>query len=379
MRRDDRTLLFVALTIVAVLALAIGWWRYREAGRPVLLEVRAVTASDHDPVFRDGRRELAQAEDFQVAAALHLKQRGRGEYWLAPVHELFMGGTPVPHQESEGWPERDRMVRVFWSTVESTNLGGEVTSGNAAKRLEYRTFLAPEMGRELLAKGSVTAHNDDFIADNSQFVPDHVGTVRFYARVEVVEKPSDVRALQAASSLGADHVWDAAMPAVSRRLPPAAGLHAEAGALFLLPGFEPVPTGDETWDQVTVPGLGHTFTELVQQRLVTSSWTFAATLVAGIPNLEHDRLRSLGTVAVHSGALRRRGRPLRWGRDVEPGDLLVSSGHWIVLEADDGDGLLGLTDTVLHCWRRPPQELPLLDALDHGTQSLELLRHAHSP
>ncbi len=379
MRRDDRTLLFVALAVVGALALAIGWWRYREAGRPVLLEVRVVTASDHDPVFRDGRRDLQPGEDFQAAAVLHLRQRGRGEYWLAPVRDLVMGGRPVEHEQNERWPEQDRIARVFWSTVECTNLGGEISSDNAAKRLAYRTFLAPEMGRALLAKGSLTAHNDDFIADTSQFVPDHSGTLRFYARVEVVEQLSDIKPLQAASSLGADELWSPAMPTVSRRLETTAGIRPEAGELFLLPGFEPVPAPGDSWNDTTEAALGHSFTDLVERRLVTSSWTFAATAVSGDATLDPDSLRDLGSLEIATGGLRRHGRTLRWGHEVEPGDLLHSSGHWIVLAHDDGDGILDLTDTVLHCWRRPPQQLPLLDALDQGARSVELLRHAPRP
>ena len=67
---------------------------------------------------------------------------------------------------------------------------------NAADRLKYRTFLAPEMGRSLRAERLPETHNDDHIGQQSTKAPDGAGTVRLYARVEVVETDSDLRPLQ---------------------------------------------------------------------------------------------------------------------------------------------------------------------------------------
>ena len=53
-----------------------------------------------------------------------------------------------------------------------------------------------------------------------------------------------------------------------------------------------------------------------------------------------------------------------------PGDLLLDGEHWLVLVADNGDGVLDLTDTVLHSWQRPPVQTTLFAALDPATSRL---------
>ena len=69
------------------------------------------------------------------------------------------------------------------------------------------------------------------------------------------------------------------------------------------------------------------------------------------------------------------GRPLLWDGDVVPGDvLLAGDGHFIVLAGDDGDGELGLTDRVAHCWRRPPALTRLGLAIPDGDGDLKLIR-----
>jgi hypothetical protein len=378
MERDTRLLVWVGSAIVAAVVVIALLWHYQEQGRPVLREVRVVSASANDPVFRDGRRKLAPGESFRLATALLVEQRGRGQYWLCPCEKLVLAGRETPHVQSSQWPDRDRVLRVFWSTIECAYLGGELTASNASQRLQYRTFLATELGRGVLVDGTLEAHNDDFLAGlpaPPQPVP---GTLRYRARVEISARSDRFVPLQAVSSLGPEALPNPSLPTISRAMEVPKGLHSEVGELFFLPGFVLSPGQGEPADDVTLDALGHTVHELVAGRVMASSATFAAVALTGSPVWNRRSLRHLGTLDVLPGRLELRGRPLRWGRDILPGDLIGIGNHWIVLERDNGNELLDLNDRVIHCWGRPPQEVTLLEALDEGVTEIDLYRHANS-
>jgi len=373
MDADSRRPWLVLAGLIVLVLLFIGGYRWREAGRPVLVEVRVVTATASDPVFRDGRRHLAPGEAFQLAVALRLKQRSRGEYWISPARELMLDGKSVPHDVTSTWPESDRLLRVHWYTVECSFLGGELSQDNVAKRLAYRAFLAPELGRDPLVDGAMEAHNDDFLGQLPPPPEPAPGTLRFRARVEVVAEATDIRPLQALSSPGAEALGTPRLPTVSRDLEAPEGIDASVGQLFLLPGFE-IPPGDMEAGKALVRATGHDMVALADERIAVSSWTFAATAASGSASLDPPSLEDLGTLKITSRGLLRHGRTLAWGKTVRAGDLLEIGGHWIVLESDDGNGFLDGADHVLHCWRRPPQAVTLLDALDVGTTSAKLYR-----
>ncbi len=376
MNRDSRTLLVVAAVVLgAVAALVVPWWVH-EHTRPRLAEARVVLATDADPVFREGPLRVASGEPVHIAVAIRLEQPGRSSRWLAPVDRLELDGHDTAHEASDRWPEKDRVVRVYWFTVEASNLGGELTLGDAAKRLGYRTFLAPELGRGLSATGEPAAHNGDAFGAREGTLPIAAGTLRVYARVEVVDDPFAVRVDQAASTLPVDSLGDPRFPTILHSAPAVPGIDPSVGELFLLPGFEPMPADGGSWNNVTSAGLGATFLELVEKRLVTSSWTFAAVAVSGAADLDRGSLSSLGRLQFEGGTPRRHGRPLAWSGDVEPGDLLTADdGHLVVLVADDGDGVLGAGDTVWHSWHRPAAAEPLGTAFGSAVTAVEHLRH----
>jgi hypothetical protein len=367
-------LIIFGLLVLLILA-PLGFWKVRETLRPKLAEARIVTATDHDPVFRDGPRRVPAGHDVRVAVALRLHRALRGDVWLAPVEQLELGGEPVKHVESAEWPVASRELRVFWFTVESTNVGGELRPENAASKLRYRNFLAPEMGGGLAADAFPEAHNDDELGLPPETTPEGSGTIRLYARIEVFDPERGLHPLQAISTETVDGLPDPGFPAVHRSIDVPDGIDPTVGELFLLPGFEPRAEPPGAWNEVTVPGLGSDFMGLVERRLVVSSRTFAAVAVAGMPELDGGLLEPLGTVGIADGTISRTGRPIRWGDDVQPGDLLAAGSHWIVLAADDGTGLLDGADRVLHCWRRPPGANVLSEAVDEGVISLELYRH----
>ncbi|NOZ94698.1 MAG: hypothetical protein GXP47_08175 [Acidobacteria bacterium] len=371
-----RPWLVLAFLVFVVLAFILGH-RYREAGRPVLVEVRVVTATASDPVFRDGRRHLAPGETFQLAVAIRLQQRGKGTYWISPAPELALRGTETDHVVTSSWPEDDRILRVHWSTIECSFLGGELTADNVAQRLTYRAFLAPELGREPLVQGDMEAHNDDFLGELPPPPDPPPGTLRFKARVEVVANDEDIRPIQALSSPGAEALGGPRLAVISRDLAAPKGIDPSVGQLFLLPGFEVAP-GNISAGEALVQTTGHDMAGLAERRIAVSSWTFAATAVSGSASLDPLSLKKLGTLSITARGLLSGGHSLRWGTKVRPGDLLEIDQHWIVLDADDGNGVLDLSDRVLHCWRRPPQSVRLIDALDIGARSAKLYRHGGS-
>jgi len=373
-RSDNRLAIIIFVVLVVVLVgVPVVTHQVREAMAPRLLEVRIITATDRDPVFRDGPRHVPAASRVQIAAALRVGRAGRSGRWMAPVRTLELGGTPIQHIQSDVWPDRNRAVRVFWFTVESSNVGGDLTTANAGQRLRYRTFLASEMGRSLRAAAYPQAHNEDQF-EGIVAPPPGSGTIRLYARAEVYDPDRESVPLEAATTAAAEHALDPDYPAVYRSVHIAGGIDDVVGELFNLPGFEPEAAAGASPNDVTVPAFGLTFTDMVQRRLVTSSGTFAAVAATGAPTLEPGGLTRLGAVRMSAGVLRGPGRPLRWGTDVKPGDLLHGAGLWLVLVADDGNGVLDIGDTATWCWRSPPTVGTLRDGLP-AEGAFQLARH----
>ncbi len=361
--------------LAALISLPFVIEHLRERRRPELVEARVVTATATDPVFREGPRHLASGETVEAALALRLTRRGRDDQWLAPVGELVIDGGEVAHLETASWPDDDRVIRVFWFSIESTNLGGRLTAENAEKRLRYRTYLAPEMGRGLRAAQMPESHNDDHIG-RPVVAPQGAGTRRLYARVEVVERAEKVRPLQAVTTLDVSHILEPEFPTLFRTADLGESIHETTGELFGLPGFQPQGDPPGSWNEVTVAAFGRRFTELVGERIVVSSWTLAAVAVSGTPDLDPTQLSPLGELSIPDDRVLRRGRPLVWTRDIISGDLLVHGNHWLVLLEDDGNGVLDTADTILHCWGRPPERTTLFAALDQSVTAVDLLRYA---
>jgi hypothetical protein len=378
MERDTRRFLLIMLVLALAVAAPLAYRAVRDELRPSLVEIRVVTATAGDPVLRDGPRRFAADESVDIALALRVERPLRGSSWLAPGERLELGGEAVPCESVDRWPEEDRSLRVFWFTVECPYLGGGLDATSAARRLQYRTYLAPELGRGIRAAGLPEAHHDDDFSGPGGRL-EGGGTLRLYARAEVVGEADQLRPFSFAASPGPDRVGDPLFPALHRALPPTPGIRSAAGELLLLPGFEPEGDDPAARDQVTVAALGRPFPELVRQRLVTSSWTFAAVALTGDPGLDPAALADLGPVELEGPEPQRRGRPLAWGQEVLPGDLLASGRHYLVLVGDDGDGRLGLADPVLHCWRRPAEASTVGGALDPGTGTLSHLRLPQVP
>jgi hypothetical protein len=374
MHSDQRLLLVIFLILIALITMPLMIHHIKNSRRPVPVELRIVTATDSDPVYRDGRRRVKAGDPVSAALAVRVTQIGRDDRWLAPVEQLVIGSETVDHQRSSTWMDDDHRLRVFWFTIESATLGGRLTPDAAAERLRYRTFLAPEMGDGLRAARLPEPHNDDFMGRDGLITPGDVGTIRLYARLELVESADDLRPVHSVASPGVDALGTPELTSVWRSGSFGAGIRDEVGELFLLPGFEPTDESPGAWENVTMEAFGRSFTDLVDERLVVSSWTFAAVAVSGSTELRPIDLDPLGKRAdIRSTST---GEELRWGKDVRPGDLAASGQRWLVLLADEGNGVLDPADAVLHCWGQPPQRTTLLTALDPRVDDIELFRHA---
>jgi hypothetical protein len=374
MTSDSKLPIAIFVAIVVLIATPFLLDRYRESRRPLLQEARVVSATTSDPVFREGQRRIPAAEAVEVALALRIGRKGSRGDWFAPVTRLAIDGQETGHVETGNWPEPGRLLRVFWFSVESTNLGGRLDRENAGERLQYRTFLAPEMGQGLRAERLPDTHNDDHIGQQSNAAANEAGTVRLYARIEVVEALSDLRPQQTVATRSLDQLLDPEFPVISRSADLGGAADDTVGELFGLPGFEPSGS-TEDWNEVTVPAFGRSFADLVSERFVVSSYTLAAVSVSGRPDLDLTRLTRLGQLEVTPDSVRRRGRTLRWEDEVVASDLLVDGDHWRVLLGDDGNGILDPADTVLHCWGRPPERTTLWATLETETLTMEHLRY----
>jgi len=375
MASESRLLWIIFAVLVALIVVPLALWQLGEARRPILEEVRIVTATNDDPVFRPGLRRAPPDAELQIAAAVRFRRADGSDLWLAPVERLEIDGAPVEHTIGGDWPEDDRVLRVFWFTVEGSYLGGDLTVENAEKLLGLRNYLAPEMGRGLLAKRVPEQHNDDQINLGVEVFPVAGGAIRLYVKVEVAEKADAIASEQAVSSYGIDAVDDDGFATILMESAFPDPVSPVLGELFLLPGFEPPlpPTGLS--NDITLGARGLSFAELVERRFVASSQTFASVALTGGLGMDPDALESLGRIVLDTDRPLRDGRPLKWGADVAPGDLIEDRSQFIVLLADDGDGVLGPTDQVTVCWRRPPVVTTLDQAIRDDAVEAELLRH----
>jgi hypothetical protein len=301
---------------------------------------------------------------------MQIEEGGRS-YWLAPVEDIELDSQPLVHEVADLWPEEDRYARTFWFTLEHPYLNGTLTSASGGEELAYRSFLVPEMGHDLRAVAVTDAKNDSFLGrpEGVEEIPG--GTLRFYARVEIASTSHRVKPLQMAASLDEQQLLNPALPVIYRSADLSEPLHPVAGELLQLPAFTA-----ESSDGGTAPEpVRERLAIAVEQRAVATSEAFAAMLVSGRPQLADEQLHSLGEVRLDNGQLKRSRIVLRWHQDVQTGDLLRTGGHWLVLESDDGNGLLDEADRVLHCWREPAVAAVLSKALTEEETTFQLLRH----
>ena len=201
--RDRRTLLAVLVTVTAAVAAAAGWWRWREAGAPALRSVAVVYRAEGEAVASDRARRLPAGARVAAAAVVSFTRRGGAVRRLCALAPVELGGAPVAVEPPAAWPAGHGELRATWFTVEPATFGAVGVTAAAAGRLRYEEFLAPELGRELLARATLEAHNDDFLSAPLPGNGIPAGPLRLKVRVGVYRREGDVLPRQAVSSPGA--------------------------------------------------------------------------------------------------------------------------------------------------------------------------------
>ena len=305
------------------------------------------------------RHRVFPADSRVEAGAVVAFRRGEGPTrWISPFPQVVSQGERLEVSPLDRWPDVGGALRATWYTVEPSLFGwDEVTAADAGSRLEYRDFLAEEMGSGLRAEIPWKSSNAGFLSAPLAGHQVSGGTLRFRVRVGAYERPLDLLPRDAVSSPGAADVFTALVPAATRAVPLPEGVHPDLSRVFRLGCFsfaEGVwPGGGEGWPLPLSP------LEMSRRFLITTPESLA--LLAAGGSVDQDPWVERVPVSVH-GTLWLTGvpqRPLRWGEDLLPGDSLRVGRRYLVLIGDDGDGVLSLADQVALGWMELPRLMPL--------------------
>jgi hypothetical protein len=372
---DRRRLLAILFSVGLLVGGVAGWWRWRQAAMPRLVEVRVVLLGTGEAVASD-RVRLLPAGSRVRAAALVTFRRGAGPVRrICALPAVELDHRRVVVEPLSAWPAAGGVLRATWYTVEPSLFGGLGVDAAAVEKLAYKDFLGPELRRTLITEVAFESHNDDFLADPLAGNRLAGGMFRFKVRVGAYRSASDLVARESVSSPGAEEALAGAVPgiAVAAALP--AGVSAEIGRYLRLGCFTFAPGcwpgGGPGWPLLLSPA------ELVAHGLIATPQAVAAAAAGGDPLAwpwrEPEPLEAAaeGRLAGSSGLV------LRWGKEVAAGDALRSGEHFLTLIGDDGDGVLSGGDSVLFAWRQPARVAPLASALADEGGAIELLRKAH--
>jgi hypothetical protein len=370
--QETRRTVAIFAALLAGVAAVVAWWTARAARLPHLVGVQVVyavgeggEASDHPPPVAADARVRGYA-----LIAFRRGERGPLRY-LCGHPRVVVQGQPINVEPLSAWPASGGVLRGLWMTVEPDLPGWPNVGPEDAHRLQYKEFLAPDLGRELHVEVDWRAYSDSFLARPLPGVALRAGPYRLKVRVAAYASEHDIVPVQWVSSPGAEDVFAGRVPVVIRdvALPGLDG--RRAAPFFRLSCFTFAanvwPDGGAGWSLPLTPG------ELVERRLIVTPESFAAGLVGGnvlAPPWQGPRR----VVARGDRFVAPSGAPLAWGREVGAGDALRHGQAYFVLLQDDGDGVLSLRDTVAFAWMQPGYTAPLGIALAAVTDQLELLR-----
>lgn len=369
---ETRRTMMVFLGLAALVATIAGWWAARQARLPHLVGAQVVYALGADTEASDQPGLVPLGVRATAYALITFRRGERGALRYLCAHpRVRLKGQPVPVEPLSAWPTSGGILRGLWLTIEPEFPGWAEVRPEDAHRLQYREFLAPDLGRELYAEVEWRAYSDAFLARRLAGMVIPGGAYRLKVRVAAYATEHDLVPTQWVSSAGADDVFSGDVPTVigEVELPGVDG--RRAAPFFRLPCFTFAdgvwPEGGPEWPLPLTPA------QLLAQRFIVTPEGFASGVVDGnpfgLPWQAPRRLVARGNRFVSAG-----GEPLTWGREVHAGDALRRAPAYFVLLRDDGDGVLSLADEVAFAWMQPAYVAPLGIALGVETVELELLR-----
>lgn len=369
---ETRRAVAVFLALAAGVAAVAAWWTARQARAPQLVGVQVVYAWGEGG---EASERPAPGPAEATATAYALVTFRRGEH--GPLRRLCshprvrVNGEAIEVEPVSAWPASGGLLRGLWMTVEPDLPGWSDVGPGDAQRLQYKEFLAPELGRELQVEVEWRAYSDAFLARRLPGMALRAGPYRLKVRVAAYATEHDLVPAQWVSSAGAAEVLSEGVPAVIRDVAIAGVEARRAAPFFRLSCFtfaEGVwPDGGPGWPLATTPA------ELVARRLIVTPESFAAGLTGGDP-LDPPWQTPRPVVARGDRFVAPTGEPLAWGEDVGRGDALRRGPAYFLLLEDDGDGVLSLADWVAFAWMQPGYTAPLGIALESAATELELLR-----
>lgn len=367
-----RRTIAVFLGLAAVVAGIAVWWMARTARAPQLLSVRVVYAVEGEGQASEQPPPVPAEARVDAYALVAFRRGERGSLRYLCAHpRVLVNGEAVPVEPPSVWPASGGVLRALWLTVEPEMPGWPKVAATDGHRLQYKEFLAPDLGRELRAEVVWRSYADSFLTRPLPGAALPGGPYRLKVRVAAYATEHDIVPVQWVSSPGAAEVFAGAVPVVVRDvvLPGLDG--RRAAPFFRLSCFTFAPNvwpdGGEGWPLDLTPA------ELVARRLIVTPESFAAG-VAGGDLLAPPWQAPQRVVARGDRFVAATGAPLAWGHEVRPGDALRRGPAYFVLLHDDGDGVLSLRDTVAFAWMQPGYMAPLGIALGPAATELELLR-----
>jgi hypothetical protein len=364
---DTRRLLAIFLTVVGLVGAVLALWQRREQLRPQLEQATVVFWVEGEGPARQELPPVPAGAKVWAGALLQFRQ-GKGPVrTLCPFPEVQLSGQLLRPEPPSAWPASYGVLKAQWFTVEPALFGGEGVAAESAEKLAYGEFAAPELGSELRAPLPPEPHNDDFLADPLPGNRLAGGCYRLKVKVSAYRDPRDVLPWASIGSPGAAQVES--VPTLCQLAPVPQGVHPKVVMAFRCSVFTFAagvwPEGGQGWPLPLSPR------ELVASGLVMTPQAVAALAAVGDPLAEP--WEPPVPVTLSAGVVEVKGRALRWGADLRPGDALTWAGRWAVAWEDDGNDLLDGADRVLFAWMQPPR-LVTLGEVARVTGDLSLRR-----
>lgn len=230
----------VMVTLGALLLLLYLWPKAAERLAPELARAHVAVQPEGADAAVVGPVELEAGQGFTLHAVLEARARGGETVYYTEAPALAIAGERVPAEALRPW-DRDRVVRIFWFSVEGFTPFVRLEAPAQLERFHFTEFFRPEWPTGWSIPGgldprfSESLQKDSFAAEERSF-----GTQRFQVRIELFPDEDALTAEERYTSAGGDALPDGveSFPGVYAALPGPAG---PASLAFGLTQVEPPP------------------------------------------------------------------------------------------------------------------------------------------